>query len=51
METIVNLLEQRIRFDYAAVKSLASPEKPTVPVVAIGVPDLKKFDALLGGAR
>ena len=41
------LLERGEPFDYAAVKALASPEKPTVPAVTIGAPDLAGFDALL----
>ena len=56
MESVVEralgeLLERRERFDYAAVKALASPEKPTIPQITIGTPDLRTFDVLLGGAR
>jgi transposase len=56
MESIVEralaeLLDRRASFDYASVKALASPEKPAIPQISIGTPDLKTFDALLGGAR
>ncbi len=38
------------RFDYAAVRALASPEKPTVPALAeLATPDLQVYDALLEG--
>lgn len=47
----VELLDPRAPFDYAAVKALASREKPTIPVITIAAPDLKTFDALTGGAR
>lgn len=46
------LLERGAPFDYAAVKALAAPDEPVIPVVAIGEPDLAAYDALLaGGAR
>lgn len=46
------LLERGAPFDYAAVKLLAAPDEPVIPVVAIGEPDLAAYDALLaGGAR
>jgi hypothetical protein len=46
------LLEQGRTFDYAAVRDLASPERPAVPHVQIAPPDLRVYDALLaGGAR
>jgi len=36
-------------FDYAAVRELAAPEKPTVPALAaLAAPDLGVYDALLG---
>jgi hypothetical protein len=41
------LLERGEAFDYAAVKVLAQPAEPTVPVIHIGVPDLRRYDALL----
>jgi hypothetical protein len=46
------LLERGDAFDYAAVKALAQPVQPTVPVLRIGAPDLGQYDALLaaGGA-
>jgi hypothetical protein len=34
-------------FDYADVKALAAPSKPTIPDVAISIPDLGVYDALL----
>jgi hypothetical protein len=50
--TLTALLEQGGALDYAAVKALAQPEKPEVPDVRIGSPDLASYDALLvaGGA-
>lgn len=49
---LATLLEREAPFDYAAVKALAAPDEPTIPVVAIGEPDLAAYDALLaGGAR
>ena len=44
---LCELLDRGEPFDYAAVKALASPEKSSVPDVAIGAPDLASFDALL----
>lgn len=46
------LLERGDAFDYVAVKALAQPAEPTVPEIHIGVPDLRRYDALLaaGGA-
>jgi transposase len=41
------LLERGEAFDYAAVKALAQPAEPVVPVIHIGVPDLRRYDALL----
>ena len=35
--------------DYAAVRQIASPERPTVPSIAIPPPDLGAYDALLAG--
>jgi hypothetical protein len=35
--------------DYAAVRAIASPERPTVPAVAIPSPDLAAYDCLLAG--
>ena len=46
------LLERGDRPDYAAIKAIVAPEKPTVPVVHIPPPDLGDYDRLLtGGAR
>lgn len=45
------LLEAKERFDYAAVKDLAAPEPREVPSVAIGTPDLTKYDELLEMSR
>jgi hypothetical protein len=41
------LLERGEAFDYVAVKALAQPVEPAVPVIHIGVPDLRRYDALL----
>ena len=46
-----SLLARGDRPDYATVKQLAAPEKPTVPDVHIPPPDLSVYDRLLvGGA-
>jgi len=45
------LLATGTRFDYAAVKGLAAPERTVVPDISIGTPDLARYDRLLGGAR
>ena len=46
------LLARGEPFDYAAVKALAHPERPSVPALAVAPPDLRAYDALLGrGAR
>lgn len=47
------LLEQPAPFDYHDVKSLAAPEKPTIPIVHIPKADPAEYDRLLaaGGAR
>lgn len=49
---LATMLEARAPFDYAAVRALASPAKPAVPVVMIPSPDLAAYDKLLqaGGA-
>jgi hypothetical protein len=46
------LLDRGEAFDYAAVKAMAQPAAPAVPEINIGVPDLRRYDALLvaGGA-
>jgi hypothetical protein len=41
------LLASEARWDYAAVKALAHPETPSIPVVHVGEPDLGAYDALL----
>jgi len=41
------LLERAVAFDYVAVKTLASPEKPAVPELQIAAPDFAAYDALL----
>lgn len=37
------------RPDFAAVKALTAPEKPTIPIIHIPKPDLSVYDALLAG--
>jgi len=37
------------RFDYAVVKGRVRPEKPLIPVLEIGRPDLASYDSLLAG--
>lgn len=46
-QALSTLLELGDRFDYAAVKALAAPEKPTIPVVHIPPPDPSEYDRLL----
>lgn len=46
-QALVVLLERSEAFDYVAVKTLAQPAKPAVPELHIGVPDLRRYDALL----
>jgi hypothetical protein len=41
------LLERGEPFDYAAVKAISQPDRPLIPEVHIGVPDLTTYDALL----
>ncbi len=41
------LLDRGEAFDYAAVKALAQPVEPSVPVIHIGAPDLRHYDVLL----
>jgi hypothetical protein len=56
MESLVEtaldaLLENGKQVDYTAVRAIASPERPRVPVVNIGAPDLRAYDALLAGGE
>jgi hypothetical protein len=57
METLVEsalgeLLDAGKPVDYAAVRAIASPDRPPVPIIKIGAPDLRVYDSLLvGGAR
>lgn len=44
------LLEQGAAFDYAAVKALIVPDRPSVPDVQRGDPDPSEYDALLAGS-
>jgi hypothetical protein len=46
-QALLVLLERGEAFDYAAVKALAQPAAPAVPEIHIGVPDLRRYDALL----
>lgn len=46
---LARLLEAGERFDYASVEALARPREPERPVVRIPVPDLARYDALIGG--
>jgi hypothetical protein len=42
-------LEAGERFDYAAVKRRVQPDRPSIPALEIGRPDLAAYDALLAG--
>jgi hypothetical protein len=46
---LLRLLEAGDSFDYAKVKTLASPEAAQVPTVSIGPVDLQQYDRLLEG--
>jgi hypothetical protein len=48
-QILEHLLERGDRPDFAAVKALAAPDKPTVPQVHIPAPDLTVYDRLLAG--
>jgi hypothetical protein len=48
-QALQQLLTRGERPDFAAVKALAAPEKPVVPVIHIPAPDLAVYDALLAG--
>jgi hypothetical protein len=48
---LATLLESGKSFDYDAVRAIASPEKPAVPRIHIGTPNLAAYDALIGGVR
>lgn len=41
------LLQRGTRFDYAAVKAIAAPDKPAVPEIRIPEPDPTAYDSLL----
>jgi hypothetical protein len=45
--TLSDLLESASRFDAEFVRQKVSPERPSVPAVEIGAPDLRVYDALL----
>lgn len=44
---LLALLESATRFDAEKVRHAVTPERPSVPTVAIGAPDLRVYDALL----
>lgn len=46
---LATLLDRGERPDFAAVKALVAPERPTVPTVHIPPPDLAEYDRLLAG--
>ena len=45
--TLSELLENAGRFDAELVRQTVRPERPSVPAVEIGTPDLHVYDALL----
>jgi hypothetical protein len=49
-QTLAELLDGGERFDADRVRHAVRPERPSVPEVAIGAPDLKVYDALLAEA-
>jgi transposase InsO family protein len=46
-DVLSGMLERGERLDFHAVKTLAAPEKPTIPVINIPPPDLAAYDRLL----
>jgi len=48
-QALLDLLGAGAPFDYAAVRAIASPDKPAVPVLGIPEPDLGVYDQLLAG--
>jgi hypothetical protein len=49
-QALGELLEGGARFDADRVRHTVRPERPSVPAVTIGAPDLKVYDALLAEA-
>jgi transcriptional regulator with XRE-family HTH domain len=49
-QTLGELLDGGERFDADRVRHTVRPERPSVPEITIGVPDLKVYDALLAEA-
>ena len=49
-QAVAELLDGGERFDADRVRRAVRPERPNVPEIAIGVPDLKVYDALLAEA-
>ncbi len=50
-QVLEQLLQRGERPDFAAVKALAAPDKPTLPQVHIPAPDLAVYDRLLAGGE
>jgi hypothetical protein len=48
--TLGELLDGGERFDADRVRHTVRPERPSVPEITIGAPDLKVYDALLAEA-
>jgi hypothetical protein len=48
-QALLTLLQAGAPFDYAAVRAIASPDRPAVPVLGIPEPDLGAYDQLLAG--
>lgn len=44
------LLDRAEPFDYATVREIVTPERPSVPVIGIGAPDLSSYDRLIAEA-
>jgi hypothetical protein len=44
------LLKREEPFDYAAVRAAVTPERPSIPEVRIGTPDLGVYDQLIAEA-
>jgi hypothetical protein len=49
-QTLGELLDGGERFDADRVRLTVRPERPIIPPITIGVPDLKVYDALLAEA-
>lgn len=50
-DALILLLECGEPFDYPAVKAISQPERPIIPEIHIGAPNLASYDALLAAGE